>query len=142
MELTYSELAKKDVINIADGRCLGKIKDAKFKFPQGVLIGIFIPARKNKGFFWFLDKSTLYIDVSKIVKIGGDVILVNISCGDNCSPSTKVGKEPPPKCPPPPACPPPCNPCPPPCPPKHKTQETLDLSSMFDQNGRIDLDDY
>ncbi|MBO7149778.1 MAG: YlmC/YmxH family sporulation protein [Clostridia bacterium] len=139
MELTYSELAKKDVINIADGRCLGRIKDAKFKFPQGVLIGIVVPARKNKGFFWFLDKSTLYIDVSKIVKIGGDVILVNISCGDNCLPNTKVGKEPPAKCPPPP---PPCNPCPPHCPPKQKDNETLDLSSMFDQNGRIDLDDY
>ena len=145
MELTYSELAKKDVINVADGRCLGRIKDAKFKFPQGVLVGIFVPARKNKGFFWFLDKSTLYIDVSKIVKIGGDVILVNISCGDNCSPNTKVGKEQPPKCPPP-HCPPPCNPCPPNCPPprppQRRTQETLDLSSMFDENGRIDLDDY
>ena len=101
MELTYNELAKKDVINIADGRCLGRIKDVKFKFPQGVLIGIYLPARKNKGLFWFLDKSTLYIDVSQIVKIGGDVILVNISCGDNCSPNTKVGKEPPNKCPPP-----------------------------------------
>ncbi len=139
MELTYSELAKKDVINIADGRCLGKITDVKFKFPQGVLIGVFVPARKNKGFFWFFDKSTLYIEVSKIVKIGGDVILVNISCGDNCLPNTKVGKETPNKCPPPP---PHCNPCPPPCPPKHMEKETLDLSSMFDENGRIDLDDY
>ena len=89
----------------------------------------------------------LYIDVSKIVKIGGDVILVNISCGDNCAPNVKVGKAPPKKSPPsyPPPCPPSppnCNPCPPPCPPKHSAQETLDLSSMFDENGRIDLDDY
>ena len=142
MELTYSELAKKDVINVADGRCLGKINDIKFQFPQGVIVGIYVPARKNRGFFWFLDKSTLYIEVSKIIKIGGDVILVNISCGDNCLPTTKVGKEPPKKCPQP--CPPPpnCNPCPPPRPPKFKDNETLDLSSMFDENGRIDLDDY
>lgn len=137
MELTYSELAKKDVINIADGRCLGKINNLKIKFPQGVLVGIFVPARKNKGFFWFLDKSTLYIDVSKIVKIGGDVILVNISCGDNCSPTTKVERPKQNKCPP--KCPPAC---PPPCPPKCEDKETLDLSSMFDENGRIDLDDY
>ena len=151
MELTYSELAKKDVINIADGRCLGKINNLKIKFPQGVLVGIFVPARKNKGFFWFLDKSTLYIDVSKIIKIGGDVILVNISCGDNCLPTTKVEKPKQNKCSPPcPPSPPNCNPCspncPPPCPPprppKHKDNETLDLSSMFDENGRIDLDDY
>ncbi len=140
MELTYSELAKKDVINIADGRCLGKINNLKIKFPQGVLVGIFVPARKNKGFFWFLDKSTLFIDVSKIIKIGGDVILVNISCGDNCLPTTKVEKPKQNKCPP--ACPPNCNPCPPPHSSKCKDNETLDLSSMFDENGRIDLDDY
>ena len=28
MELTQKELAKRDVINVADGRCLGKIVDA------------------------------------------------------------------------------------------------------------------
>ena len=149
MELTYNELAKKDVINIADGRCLGRINNIKFQFPQGVIIGIYVPARKNKGLFWFLDKSTLYIDVSKIVKIGGDVILVNIGCGDSCLPNTKVGKESqnkcPPPCPPSPCPPPSAPPCPPPCPPnppRCKDKETLDLSSMFDQNGRIDLDDY
>ena len=147
MELSYSELAKKDVINIADGRCLGRITNLKLQFPQGVLIGIFVPARKNRGLFWFLDKSTLYIEVSKIVKIGGDVILVNINCGDNCLPTTKVGKEQP-KCPPTTStncnpCTPPCpTPCPPPCPPKRNESQTLDLSSMFDANGRIDLDDY
>ena len=138
MELTYNEIAKKEVINIVDGRSLGKTCDLKIQFPQGLLVGIFVPARKNRGLFWFLDKSTLYIDVSKIVKIGGDVILVNVSCGDNCLPSTKVGKEPPaPKCPP--VCAPPC---PPHCSPKNVEKDSLDLSSMFDQNGRINLDDY
>ncbi len=142
MELTYKDLTKKDVINVADGRCLGRINNLKIKFPQGVLTGIFLPARKNKGLFWFFDKSTLYIDVSKIVKIGGDVILVNINCGDNCFPTTNVQKsslkE---KCPP--HTPPRNAPnCPPPCPPKCDDKETLDLSSMFDEKGRIDLDDY
>ncbi len=151
MELTYKELAKRDVINVADGRCLGRIVNIKFKFPQGVIVGIFVPARKNKGIFCFLDRSTLYIDVSKIVKIGGDVILVDIKCGDSCAQSTQVGKPPRPPvppcppnspCPPSPPCPPFCPPSPP-CPPSHnKASETLDLSSMFDQNGNIDLDDY
>ena len=144
MELTYKELAKRDVINIADGRCLGRIINIKFKFPQGVIVGIFVPARKNKGIFWFLDRSTLYIDVNKIVKIGGDVILVDIRCGETCAQNTPIGKPTnpqPPPCPPKPTCPPPC---PPICSTKHanNSEEALDLSGIFDQNGKIDLDDY
>ncbi len=148
MELSYKELAKRDVINIADGRCLGRIIDMKFKFPQGVIVGIYVPARKNKGIFWFLDKSTLYIDVSKIIKIGGDVILVDIKCGDSCAENSAIGRpQKPSPCPPQHnQCPPqPCSPCPPsPYPPNinKKGQETLDLSGIFDQNGNIDLDDY
>ena len=110
-------------------------------------MGIFVPARKNKGIFWFLDRGALYIDVSKIIKIGGDVILVDIKCGDSCAQSTPIGNPPKPK----PPCPPPC---PPICPPKHNQnsqgltnlaqnpQETLNLSGIFDQNGNIDLSDY
>ena len=139
MELTYKELAKRDVINIADGRCLGRIVNMKFKFPQGVIVGIFVPARKNKGIFWFLDRSTLYIDVSKIVKIGGDVILVDIKCGDSCAENTKIGTQTKPS-PCPPICTPPCSPNPPKSSPK--SGETLDLSGIFDQNGNIDLEDY
>ena len=129
MELTYNELRKRDVINVADGRCLGRITDVKFSFPKGILTGIFLPARKNKGIFWFLDRSTMFIDVSKIIKIGGDVILVDIRCGDNCMPNTSVKKPINPDKKPPNNCVSPCN-------------NTLDLSDMFDKDGRIDLDDY
>ena len=146
MELTYKELQKRDVINVVDGRCLGRIIDARFDFPRGILIGIYLPARKNKGIFSLFDKSTTYIDVRKIKKIGGDVILVEIACGGECSPNTPVGK--PDKRPPNPPCPP-QNPCAPPCPPQHcqtpfsqQASQTLDLNGIFDENGRLDLDDY
>lgn len=158
MELSYSELSKRDVINLADGRCLGRIIDIKLNFPEGVLTGIFVPARKNKGLFWMFDKTRLFIDVDKIVKIGGDVILVDFRCGDNCLPSVKVGKGSsrpprPPRPPHPPACPPnPCppNPCPPNCcPPKSQQKPYLqgeegevDLSGLSFSDGRIDFDDY
>ena len=162
MELTYNDLRKRDVINVVDGKCFGKVNNLSLSFPKGVLTGIFVPSRKNKGFFWFLDKSSLFIGVDKIVKIGGDVILVDIKCGENCVPSTPVGKKEqvkrPNPCPPNPPCPPPCPPqCPPncslnpcqPCPPNppflasdRNSQETVDLSGLFDANGRIDLDDY
>ncbi len=145
MELTYKQLSKRDVINVADGRCLGRICDATFSFPRGILTGIFVPARKNKGFFWFLDKSTLFISVNKIIKIGGDVILVDVRCGDNCLPTTTVnGKENKPnQCPPRPSKPPHCAPKCPPCPPKNDCDKnSIDLSDLFDDNGRLDCDDY
>ena len=165
MELTYNELKKRDVINVVDGKCFGRVNNLSLSFPRGILTGIFVPARKNKGFFWFLDKSSLFIGVDKIVKIGGDVILVDIKCGENCVPSTPVGKKEqikkPTSCPPNPPCPPNCSPqCPPPCPPNcsqnpcspyppnspfppndRNSQETVDLSGLFD-DSRIDLDDY
>ena len=137
MELTYSELAKRDVINIADGRCLGRIIDLKLVFPTGKLVGIFVPGRRNRGLFKFFDKTRIYIEESRILKIGGDVILVDMQCGDNCLPSININTPNPPK-PKPKPCPPPC----PPCPPKPNGYQGIDLSSLVDQNGRIDLDDY
>jgi YlmC/YmxH family sporulation protein len=111
MELTYNELRKRDVINVADGRCLGKICDLKLLFPQGRFLGITVPGRKC-GFWGFFHKIPVYLHEKNIIKIGGDVILVNLSCGEVCSDSVNVnGNKRPNK---PSNCPPnPCsfNPC-------------------------------
>ena len=82
MELSYNELKTRDVINIADGRCLGKIIDLKLNFPEGKLIGIVVPGRNIKGLFKCFDKTQMYIEERKIVQIGSDVILVDIHCFD------------------------------------------------------------
>ena len=111
MELTYNELKKRDVINISDGRCLGRITNVKFRFPQGVIVGIFVPGRKVRCFRLF-DRSELYIEERKIVKIGGDVILVDLKCNDTCAPNVKINK--PNDCARPPS-PPPCPPFSQPC---------------------------
>lgn len=105
MELSFKELQKRDVINTADGRCLGRITDLKLAFPSGTLTGISVPGRKLNFITRIFDKSETFIPVSKIIKIGGDVILVNLDCGDVCSPSVK-GKKPKPPVPPSP-----CDPC-------------------------------
>lgn len=104
MELSYNELKKRDVINVPDGRCLGRITDIRLKFPEGILVGILVPGRKTRGIFRCFDKTEFYIDRSRIIKIGGDVILVDISCNhkekptiDRCKP-----KQPKPECCPPP----------------------------------------
>ena len=97
MQLSFKELKKKDVINILDARCLGRITDVVFRFPEGLLCAIIVPGRK-KSKFSFFDKSQIVIEHNKIVKIGNDVILVKINCGNcfsqevNCLPPDKNKK--------------------------------------------------
>lgn len=139
MELSYRDLAKKDVVNISDGRCLGKITDIKFKFPQGVIVGIVVPGRKT-GFLRLFNRTEIYIDESKIIKIGGDVILVDLKCSDTCAPNIKLNDKgvhnrvecPPPKPPCPPSCPPDCTPQNRPQKPYGQSDFKIDLSDMDD----------
>ena len=78
MDLTFKDLKEREVINVPDGRSLGKIINLTLKFPEGILVGITVPGRKYKGILKLFDKSELYIEDYKIVKIGADVILVNL----------------------------------------------------------------
>ena len=96
MELFYSELQKREVINISDGRSLGFIIDIKIKFPEGKLVGIVVPGRKVNLLLRFFDRTRLYIEEKNIVKIGGDVILVNLR--PDCPSVKKPSKQ---CCPPP-----------------------------------------
>ena len=73
MELTFSELRAKDVINTQDGRKLGRVCDVALCYPENRWIGIIVPS--SKGFF---KKEELFIELKNIVKIGEDVILVNV----------------------------------------------------------------
>lgn len=90
MELSFKDLKKRDVINLADGRCLGQITDLVLVFPEGLLTGIVVPNKNRKGILKllnFFDRSNLFIEESKIKKIGSDVILVDLKCGDLCGES-------------------------------------------------------
>ena len=105
MELLYSELTKRDVINVSDGRCLGRITDVKLKFPEGKLMGIIVPGRRVRGLFSCFDKTSVFIEERKIIKIGGDVILVDVRCYDgniDAKPEKPQRRDlcPPPNCPP------------------------------------------
>ncbi|MBE5756555.1 MAG: YlmC/YmxH family sporulation protein [Clostridiales bacterium] len=91
MELTFSELKKRDVISLSDGKNLGHIVDLSLALPKGILTGIFVPSKKY--FLCFHSKDKLFIPERKIKKIGADVILVDLR-----------EEKPLP-------CPPPCNPC-------------------------------
>ena len=74
MEFTFSKLRAKEVINTQDGRKLGKICDIVLCYPDNRWVGIIVPA--GRGFS--MKKTELFIDLKRIVKIGEDVILVNV----------------------------------------------------------------
>lgn len=74
MEYNYSDLRRKRVVNVMDGRDLGKICDLVINFPSGRVTGIIVPGRKN-GFF---SSGELIIGVPCIERIGDDAVLVKL----------------------------------------------------------------
>ena len=92
MELSFSQLRTKEVISTQDGRKLGKVCDIVLCYPENRWIGIVAPNGRAFGF----KKNGVFIDLKNIVKIGEDVILVNIgtvcrggkrsnNCAGDCS---------------------------------------------------------
>lgn len=73
MEVTFSQLRTKEVVNTQDGRKLGKVCDIVLCYPENRWIGIVAPNGRGS---W--KKNGVFIDMKHIVKIGDDVILVNI----------------------------------------------------------------
>lgn len=102
MEVTFSDLKRKDVINLNDGRNLGRVYDLSFSFPEADVLGFTVTGCKGFRF----SKQEIFLPVSSVVKIGDDAVLV------------KFGKEEKPDRPPKPPKPPGCDDCPPPYPPQ------------------------
>lgn len=72
-----SELRKKEVINIVDGKSLGLIYDIEIDVEKGVISSIVVPGG-GRFFSFFGRGEDLIITWDQVVKIGIDVILVEI----------------------------------------------------------------
>ena len=121
MELSFQHLKQKDVINVNDGKNLGKVKDITVSFPEQRWLGITVPGCRG---FKLTNTGELFIPINAIVSIGEDAVLVK--------------NEPPaPPCPPPPKgkCPPP--PCPPP-----KPRKSQNYPDNFQSGDRRDYGEY
>ena len=90
MEISFCDLKKKEVINIADGKRLGRTIDVVFAVPSGRVCGIVVPGDNN--FRLFGKNTDMYIPWNKFLRIGNDVILVDISAvrGEMCSPAAQI----------------------------------------------------
>ena len=75
--MTFSDLRQKDVVNICDGRILGRPNDIVFD-EQACVEAITVPA--PTGFLSVLkgEKGSIIINWEAIRRIGDDVILVEL----------------------------------------------------------------
>lgn len=76
MNIEYTVLKSKEVVNILDGKRLGRIIDLLIDSESGRIKGIIVPGEKGISFFKSCDD--IYIPWKNIKRIGDDVILVEI----------------------------------------------------------------
>lgn len=83
MEMSFSLLRTKEVVNVADGRKLGRVCDIVFCYPENRILGFVVPGARWLG----SKRAEFFIEIKNIVKIGDDVVLVNV--GQACSQPNK-----------------------------------------------------
>lgn len=76
IDYTFCELREKEVINISDGKQLGRIVDIALHC-SGRVVGL-IAAGDKKFFKNISGNENIFIPWAKVTKIGDDVILVEL----------------------------------------------------------------
>ena len=79
MEVSFLDLREREIVNVYDGKKLGRIIDVVFNNTNGVVRGIIVPG--NKKLFHRADD--IFIPLEKIKRIGNDVILVGVQQEEN-----------------------------------------------------------
>jgi len=79
MDITFLELRCKEVINIIDGRRLGKIIDILFECKTGRICGFIVPGDRSLNIFRRSDD--ILVPWKNILRIGEDTILVELFLG-------------------------------------------------------------
>ena len=64
MELSFSELRAKEVVNTQDGRKLGRVCDVVLCYPENRWIGLVVPSGRGFG-----KRQELFLELKNIVKI-------------------------------------------------------------------------
>lgn len=75
--LKLSDIREKEVINVYNGQRLGYVSDFEIDLDKGTVTGIILPG-ENKVMSLFSKTNDIFIDWKKIIKIGNDIILVNL----------------------------------------------------------------
>jgi len=75
-ELSFCELRCKQVVNVIDGKVLGRICDVVFSRGSARVLGFVVPG--DNLMHIFKKKSDVFIPFDNICKIGQDVVLVEL----------------------------------------------------------------
>ena len=75
-QYSFQEIAARRVINMADGKELGHVCDMIFT-AVGRVMGLVVPGKKS-FFKSFTNSDNIFIPWNNIIKIGSDVILVEL----------------------------------------------------------------
>lgn len=78
-----SDLRMREVINVVDGRRLGPIKDIDINVDEGRIVAVILPGHQQRFMGFFGREEEIVVPWEKIIKIGIDVILVNLSFNDS-----------------------------------------------------------
>lgn len=78
MEVSFSELRSKDVVNLVDGKKLGRACDMIINTQSKSVLGLVVPGQRKI----FKAAEDVFVPWSNIEKIGDDVILIRLNlCG-------------------------------------------------------------
>ena len=75
-ELSFCELRCKNVVNVLDGKVLGRICDIVFSRGSAKVLGFVVPG--DTGFHFLRKRNDMFIPFERICKIGVDVVLVEL----------------------------------------------------------------
>ena len=82
MEVCFLDLKEKEIVNVYDGKKLGRIIDILFDTASGQVKGIVVPGDKKI----FRKNEDIFVPLDRLKKIGDDVILVSLQTGMGFSP--------------------------------------------------------
>lgn len=75
--MNLSDLQMKEIIDISSGKKMGTIVDVVVD-SRGFIIKMILDNRRNRGKLFSSNKEDVYIEWKNIVKLGDDIILVDI----------------------------------------------------------------
>ena len=94
-EMTFSQLRSKELVSAIDGKRLGRVCDLVFDPASGKIKGIIAPYSKKN---WCGKGQDIFIPWKCIVKMGEDVVLVDLNCYGKDDGGKKPEKAPPCDC--------------------------------------------
>ena len=90
-EMTFSELSKKEVVNVCDGKILGSVCDVEFDMCGGCIRALILPG--NGLFASVSPKNRVTVPWRDVERIGDDAILVKYFPRENGNKPPRKGKD-------------------------------------------------